>query len=271
MPRTSNVTFQPIDVRRALAAMVAAVGCMASAVRADPPAAPPTTAPAQTPPPAADKQPPTSDEPSLDEALGIGGVKKPADAPGKEDLDRNLSDTKPRDLLGAALDDMKKSASLLDGKESGLPTQRAQQSAVRKLDELIAAAQRMRQQQQQQQSGQSSQQQQQQQGKDGKQQSKEGKDQKEGQQGEQPKPEAGNTPQDGQRGKQQGDANANEPSAAMDPTKDLAQLDETRAEWGRLPARVREAVRQGMRDPMSAAYRKLTEEYYRRMAEEPKR
>ncbi len=271
MPRTSNVTIQPIDVRRALAAMVAAVGCMASVVRAAPPAAPPATAPAQTPPPAADKQPPASDEPSLDEALGIGGAKKPADAPGKADLDRNLSDAKPRDLLGAALDDMKKSASLLDGKESGLPTQRAQQSAVRKLDELIAAAQRMRQQQQQQQSSQSSQQQQQQQGKDGKQQSKDGKDQKEGQQGEQPKPEAGNKPQEGQRGTQQGDATADEPPAALDPTKDLAQLDETRAEWGRLPARVREAVRQGMRDPMSAAYRKLTEEYYRRMAEEPKR
>lgn len=270
MPPASNTTTQPIAVRHALAAMVAAVCCTTIMVRADPPVTPPAPEPAQTPPPAADKQPPTSDEPSLDEALGIGGAKKPADAPGRDDLDRNLSDAKPRDLLGAALDDMKKSASLLDGKESGLPTQRAQQSAVRKLDELIAAAQRMRQQQQQ--SSQSNQQQQQQQqGKDGKQQSKDGKDQKEGQQGEQPKPEGGNKPQDGQRGKQQGEANANEPPTALDPTKDMAQLDETRAEWGRLPARVREAVRQGMRDPMSAAYRKLTEEYYRRMAEEPKR
>jgi hypothetical protein len=223
-------------------------------------------------PPVAEKKPPTSDEPSLDEALGIGGGKKPSDVTGKDDLGRALSDAKPRDLLGAALDDMKKSASLLDGKDSGISTQRAQQSAVRKLDELIAAAQRMRQQQQQQQSSQSSQQQQQeQQGKDGKQQSKDGKDQQEGQQGQQPKPEAGSKPQDGQRGKREGEANANEPPAAMDPTKDMAQLDETRAEWGRLPARVREAVRQGMRDPMSAAYRKLTEEYYRRMAEEPKR
>ena len=60
-----------------------------------------------------------SDEPSLDEALGIGGGKKPADAPRKDDLDRALSDAKPRDLLGAALDDMRTSASLLDGKDSG--------------------------------------------------------------------------------------------------------------------------------------------------------
>ena len=44
-----------------------------------------------------------------------------------------------------------------------------------------------------------------------------------------------------------------------------------RSEWGRLPARVRDAVRQGMRDPMSASYRRLTQDYYRRMAEEPKR
>jgi hypothetical protein len=47
-----------------------------------------------------------------------------------------------------------------------------------------------------------------------------------------------------------------------------AQFDESRAEWGRLPPRVREAVRQGFRDPMSAAYRRLTQEYYRRLAEE---
>jgi hypothetical protein len=47
-----------------------------------------------------------------------------------------------------------------------------------------------------------------------------------------------------------------------------AQFDESRAEWGRLPPRVRDAVRQGFRDPMSAAYRRLTQEYYRRLAEE---
>ena len=50
-----------------------------------------------------------------------------------------------------------------------------------------------------------------------------------------------------------------------------AQLEEGRVEWGRLPPRVRDAVRQGMRDPMSAAYRRLTQEYYRRMAEEPRK
>ena len=57
----------------------------------------------------------------------------------------------------------------------------------------------------------------------------------------------------------------------MEPTTTDAQFDESRAEWGRLPPRVREAVRQGLRDPMSAAYRRLTQDYYRRLAEEPKR
>lgn len=47
-----------------------------------------------------------------------------------------------------------------------------------------------------------------------------------------------------------------------------AQFDESRVEWGQLPPRVRDAVRQGVRDPMSAAYRRLTQEYYRRLAEE---
>ena len=262
---------------------VLAIGAMA-AHAGDPPAPAPTTPPAATKPaqpagapPAKEptpSQPPVSDEPSLDEALGLGGAKKPADAPGKDDLERSLGEAKPRDLLGAAIDDMKRSAQLLDNKESGLPAQRAQTAAVKKLDELIAAAQRMRQQQSQSsQSSQSGQQSQQQQGSNaGKDKPKDGNDRPDGKQGEQPKPgPGGKQQQDGQRGTQQGDANANEPPSAVDPTKDLAQLDETRTEWGRLPARVREAVRQGMRDPMSAAYRKLTEEYYRRMAEDPKR
>ncbi|MFM9146006.1 MAG: hypothetical protein ACKORL_11810, partial [Phycisphaerales bacterium] len=64
---------------------------------------------------------------------------------------------------------------------------------------------------------------------------------------------------------------AQEPPEAVDPTDQLAQFDESRAEWGRLPPRVREAVRQGLRDPMSAAYRRLTQDYYRRLAEEQRR
>jgi hypothetical protein len=64
------------------------------------------------------------------------------------------------------------------------------------------------------------------------------------------------------------EADASQPPTMVDPTDVAAQFDESRVEWGQLPPRVRDAVRQGVRDPMSAAYRRLTQEYYRRLAEE---
>jgi len=48
-------------------------------------------------------------------------------------------------------------------------------------------------------------------------------------------------------------------------------LEESGAEWGRLPQRVRDLIRQGSRDRVSSVYRRLTEEYYRRMAEDAAR
>ena len=45
-------------------------------------------------------------------------------------------------------------------------------------------------------------------------------------------------------------------------------LEESDVEWGRLPQRVREVIRQGMRESISRRYRSLTEAYYRRLAEE---
>jgi hypothetical protein len=172
---------------------------------------------------------------------------------------------------------MARSAELLDSREAGLPTRRAQQSVVRKLDELIATARRMQQQQQQQQqAGQSGGAQQRR--------SRQGGQQQDGQSGEEPgqdEPRPGSDDQSRRRagdrdgaGRPQGqrtDSGAQEPPEAVDPTDEMAQFDESRAEWGRLPPRVREAVRQGLRDPMSAAYRRLTQDYYRRLAEEQRR
>jgi hypothetical protein len=45
-------------------------------------------------------------------------------------------------------------------------------------------------------------------------------------------------------------------------------LEETGSEWGHLPARVREMLKQGRGDYKSPLYRELTDEYYRRLAEE---
>lgn len=42
------------------------------------------------------------------------------------------------------------------------------------------------------------------------------------------------------------------------------------AEWGSLPPRVREQMRQGMRERMSSVYRTWTERYYERVAKESK-
>jgi hypothetical protein len=232
-------------------------------------ASPPSTPPAKQAP--ADAPPP-----SLDEALGMGNGER-ADQPPSA-IEESLSGAKPRDILQSALDDMARSAELLDSREAGLPTRRAQQSVVRKLDELIATARRMQQQQQQQQqqAGQSGGAQQRR--------SRQGGQQQDGQSGEEPgqdEPRPGSDDQSRRRagdrdgaGRPQGqrtDSGAQEPPEAVDPTDEMAQFDESRAEWGRLPPRVREAVRQGLRDPMSAAYRRLTQDYYRRLAEEQRR
>jgi hypothetical protein len=249
--------------------------------------APPAPTPVQPPVPAQPSTPSAADKPpSLDEALGLGdGAKQSDTTTDASELQRSLDGAKPRDILNSAIDDMKHSAQLLEANDSGISTRRVQESVVRKLDELIATAQRMKQQQSQQ--GQSSQGQQSQ-GQSGKgknqgaKDGQDGKDSKDGQDGKKPEPGENGQPRGGRDGKQDqdgangkrrkdGDATSNEPPELADPTMNDAQFDEGRAEWGRLPPRVREAVRQGLRDPMSAAYRQLTQDYYRRLAEEPKR
>jgi len=260
-------------------------------------AAPPTVVPVPVPtpvpthgqaPPAVPNVPPVptmaDKPPSLDEALGLGDGGKQSDTTtDASELQRSLDGAKPRDILNSAIDDMKHSAQLLEANDSGISTRRVQESVVRKLDELIATAQRMKQQQSQQGQESQGQQSQGQSGK-GKNQGKDqgAKDGKDGQDGKKPEPGENGQPRGGRDGKQDqdgadgkrrkdGDATSNEPPEQGDPTMNSAQFDEARAEWGRLPPRVREAVRQGLRDPMSAAYRQLTQDYYRRLAEEPKR
>ncbi|MFM8872946.1 MAG: hypothetical protein ACKOJI_06295 [Phycisphaerales bacterium] len=242
--------------------------------QATPPPSPPAgSAAAPAAPPPAKQAPADPPPPSLDDALGIGGGER-ADQPPSA-IEESLSGAKPRDILQSALDDMARSADLLDSKEAGLPTRRAQQSVLRKLDELIATARRM-QQQQQQQAGQSGGAQQRR--------NQQGRQQQDGQSGQgpgqdEPRPgaddksrrRAGDRDGAGRPQGQRADSGAQEPPEAVDPTDQMAQFDESRAEWGRLPPRVREAVRQGLRDPMSAAYRRLTQVYYRRLAEEQRR
>lgn len=264
-------------------AEVAPLGAQASP--ASPPAptppAPPKPAPAPTPAPTAPASPtsptpppaapPAADEPSLDRALGLD---EPGDAPAdaeqrRLELERGLRQEKPRDLLASALQDLRVSAELLAQAQPGLDTQRLQENAVRKFDELIATARRMQQEQQ------SAAQQQKQQGSRSQRGNQQGEQSPQDGEGQRPEPQGSQASQGRQRGDQRGDQageQAGQPdSRLVDPTDQMAEFDESRIAWGQLPPRVREAVRQGLRDPVSAAYRKMTQDYYRRLAEEQKK
>ena len=59
----------------------------------------------------------------------------------------------------------------------------------------------------------------------------------------------------------------NLPPDAQDPRLG-GLLEESDEEWGSLPQRVRDMLRQGRRDSYSSVYEQLTGEYYRKLAEQ---
>ena len=189
--------------------------------------------------------------PSLDELLGTEGVASDDGAgaalPGdtaEEELTRLLSGQEIVDEFRAAVDLMDRSARRLSAaRDTGLTTQRLQEDVLRKLDKLIADAKQRSQQNGGSSSSSSSQQQQQ----------------------AQQQPRQDTSPQAGQ-GDNRGEAST--PGGRTGPLgpEQAADL----AAWGALPARLRDALLQGSSDRFSATYRKLTEAYYRKLAEEPK-
>ena len=148
--------------------------------------------------------------------------------------------------LHAAIDQMRLAANNLDLSQYGLQTQRAQQSAIEQLNVLIDMAQ-------QQSTSQSSQ----------------------GSQGESPSPGAEPESSDSKQQQSQPDSGASGdgvsmPPPAMDPLLG-GVLEESSSEWGALPSRVRDMLRQGRQENYSLIYERMTAEYYRRLAEEQKR
>jgi hypothetical protein len=136
-----------------------------------------------------------------------------------------------------AIQDMKLAADHLTTRaDPGIETQRVQERALRRLDQLI---EQMRNQQQS--SGGSSQQQQQQDGKSG-QKARANAQTAAQQAGPQGRPQQGET--------------------------DDQPLSENLSEWGNLPQRLRDQLLQGLEDRFSPLYRSLTERYYERLAEE---
>ncbi len=185
---------------------------------------------------------------SLDELLGLEEAGQGEDArtelpdAAQAELERELTQQEAAQAFEQAAALMGESASRLgDMSDTGLATQRLQEDILRKLDQVIEAA-KNNQQQSQSSSSSSSQQQQQ-----------------------------PNQPQ--QQQQQQGEASdgdnqqENTPPGRQDGRLN-PEIDSARAAWGALPERVRDALYQGRSDRYSSLYERLTEAYYRRLAEE---
>ncbi len=185
---------------------------------------------------------------SLDELLGLAppgssrddSVRQLPD-PLRAELDRELTDQEAAQAFEQAAALMGETAArLAEAGDTGISTQRLQEDILRKLDAVIDAAKRNQQQN-------SSPQQQQQQ-----------------QQQQQP-----NQPQQQQQQQTPQGENTEEntpPSRQDGPLR--PEIESARAAWGALPERVRESLMQGLSDRYSSLYERLTETYYRRLAEE---
>ena len=230
----------------------------------------PANTPANTP-----TSSPTS-SPSLDDLLGITDVApargKTTQAPGetsdgsvpvrqsgpagsagtagRSELDRRLSPGQPeQDPFKIAVELMNESATRLNTTaDSGLDTQRLQQEVILRLDQLISQAQKKPSKQKP--KPQQNQQQQQQQSQQNQQQDASSQRAKE-------QAASGQGAQDTQSGPAGQAPNPRTPPAGAG------------AAWGNLPAHMRAALLQGSSDRFSSIYQGMTEEYYKRLAEEP--
>lgn len=214
-------------------------------------------------------------EPTLDELLDIKPTKPatprdpgdesaelpaPQPAPGEAispEVERILSGKEAGDVLAEALTEMKDASERLGGElDPGVRTQRIQLSALSKLDRVIASAE--------QQQGQSS---------SSQQQPKDPRDADRGGQPQQGQPKPGQP----KPGSQQGDpSESSSPgnTGGQAPMGDRSvnapdrELTGQGSEWGNLPARLRDQLLEGQNEKFSPIYRELTEQYYKRLAEE---
>ncbi len=203
---------------------------------------------AQQDPPAADPDPaPEPELPGLDDLLGIEGASdEPTDDPNRDDLERVLTGAEVGDAFQQAVSMMGDVAGRLETRsDTSLTTQRLQEDIVRRLDQLIESIKQNQSESSSSSSSSSSSQQQQQ-----------------GQQPNQPQQQQ----QSGQSGEGEGGESTDAP--AMQEGALRPGLDPATAGWGALPPRVRDMLSQGRADPFSRVYQRLTEEYYRRLAEE---
>jgi len=197
-----------------------------------------------------------SDGPEGDDASGASRdtSKETSEGNGKQrgldpELEQLLEGKQTNDPFASAVADMETVAQRL-GREldAGRDTQRMQQQILKKLDQVLAKARQRRQQ-----GG-----------------------------GSKPrKPQGGQNPA-GQRpdGQQQGQSQSQSASAGgSDPSgtsgeggsTDARQgesLEALRRQWGNLPPRLRDELSEGLDESFSPVYQSLTEQYYRRLAEQ---
>jgi hypothetical protein len=203
---------------------------------------------------------PKSAGPSLDELLNIPAPKPAVPAPAKKDGEapkakdamtdpskiKIAGDEPAGDAFELAVTDMKQAASRLgEQADPGIETQRAQERAIRRLDQLINDQQKQ-------------------------QNSKKQKGQKQdsGSKKQEQQPQQ-------QSGKDRNKGQVNDSSDRMERKGEIEDgkrkdepLTEKLAEWGNLPPRLRDQLLQGMEDRFSTIYKQLTERYYKRLAEE---
>lgn len=280
-------------LRRALEEKMQQQADEAAPIVVTPPQRGPQSTPQVTPPAAATQPqapsqppPPASSEKSLDELLGIDGAqdaKAAADESKRahqESLTRTLTEKEAQDTLEVTINEMKRSVTLLQESEGGTAVQRLHEDILARLDTLIQSAQQQQQQQSSSSSSSSSSSQSQGEKKGESSQQKGGKGQGESAAEAKRRKEAEQRAKEGQgkSGEQEGDstkqASTGERAGELPPGVEAIEggaIEESDEEWGNLPPRTRDVLRQGVREKMSSVYKRWTEAYYRRIAEESKR
>ncbi len=191
--------------------------------------------------------------PNLDDLLGLprdreSGRRPPAQDPSRAELERELSPSEAAEEFRQAVDLMAQTARRLnDARDTGLQTQRIQEDIVRKLDMLIKSAEQQAQRSRSRSSSSSS------------------SSSRDRDQPNQPGQQQSEQNQAG-RGENRGEVM---PPARQDGPLN-PEVSARGASWGSLPQRVRDALVQGKQDQYSALYKRLTEAYYRKLAEEPR-
>lgn len=241
----------------------------------------------------------STDEPSIDELLGLDEDKKD-DAPKPDDghdddedkgpeltrdLDKALTGEQAADQFAQAIQEMEEVAiRLSDEADPGIDTQRMQDEIILKLEQIIASAEKVKSKQKPK-PGQGKPQQgppraaDKQQGQQPGEQSGDKPGEQEGdkpgdQQGQQPnKPGQGQGDKPGdQQGQQQGNQPGGQQSGQTGSqgsvrNEELSMKDLREGEWGNLPPRLRDELAESLSETFNPVYRSATEAFYRRIAE----